>query len=213
MDNVEKQTEATDRILESAFILFRQYGIRAITMDEIANHMGMSKKTIYAHFADKDEMVTNCIVRRIEEIQSYCIKLRENAKDAVEEIFLTMQFIEGLFRNMNPIILMDMQKFHPAAFKAYHEYMHKYVMELIRKNLERGIAEGLYREDMNLEIISRFRLEASTLCFRIDIFPKNLFEMSQVQVELMQHFMYGITTPKGYKLIQAYKQKHFSNKK
>lgn len=212
MEQELKQTEVIDRILESAFILFRQYGIRAITMDEIANHTGMSKKTIYSHFADKDEMVTTCILRRIEEIRLVCTGFREEAKDAVEEIFLTMRFIEGLFRNMNPIILMDMQKFHQAAFKAYHRYMHEYVLRLIRENLERGIREGLYREDLNLEIISRFRLEACMLCFRIDLYPKDLFEMSRVQVELMEHFMHGIVSRKGERLIGIYKKKHFTNK-
>jgi AcrR family transcriptional regulator len=200
-----------DRILEDSFYLFRQYGFRAITMDDIASHMGMSKKTIYAHFADKDELVTTAIEKRIITVRLECEKIREHANDAVEEMILCMRYLDGLFRNMNPVFLPEMNKFHVSAFRFFQKHKDEYLIQMIRTNLETGIAQDLYRPVIDLDILSVYRMESSMMCFRPDLFPRDLYEMGKVHLELMEHFLYGVATPKGYKLIEKYKKKYLQN--
>ena len=99
--------EVKDRILIKAEELFMQYGIRSVSMDDIANNLAMSKKTLYQYFADKDELVEAVVDGHINEVEGDCMNCRKEAKDAIHEIFLTMEHIMEEFNNMNPMLVYD----------------------------------------------------------------------------------------------------------
>ncbi|WP_346316518.1 TetR/AcrR family transcriptional regulator [Chitinophaga sp. YIM B06452] len=204
--------EVQERILDTAFNLFRQYGTRSITMDDIAIKMGISKKTLYAHFADKSDLVVNVISRHLKLMQDHCIESRNNSKDAVEELFLVMKMLEEKLRNMNPVVMMDLQKFHAKAFQLFEEHKNVFLMRTVRENLERGIREGLYRPDLDLDILSHFRTASAMFCFQPELFPMNGYDMSKVQRVLLEHFLFGVASLKGYQEIEKYKTKDYPNK-
>src|SRR5215471_4248511 len=104
--------EVKERIMVKAEELFMQYGIRSVSMDDIANSLGMSKKTLYQYYADKDELVVAVVAAHIEGMQEDCASCRKDARDAIHEIFITMERIMQEFNNMNPMLLYDMEKFH-----------------------------------------------------------------------------------------------------
>jgi len=198
--------EPQERILDTAFGLFRQYGTRSITMDDIATRMGISKKTLYAHFVDKDDMVVHAISRFLEVIQEEERVLRSNAANAIEELFEVMNMMDERLRNMNPVIMLDLQKFHSKAFLVFQEYRNNSLRTVVRENLERGIAEGLYRKDLEVNILTQFRIASAMLCFQPEVFPIAGFEMGKVQRVLLEHFLYGVVSAEGLKLIEQYKQ-------
>jgi TetR/AcrR family transcriptional regulator, cholesterol catabolism regulator len=198
--------ETQERILDTAFGLFRQYGTRSITMDDIATRMGISKKTLYAHFVDKDDMVVHAISRFLEVIQEEERVLRSNAANAIEELFEVMNMMDERLRNMNPVIMLDLQKFHSKAFLVFQEYRNNSLRTVVRENLERGIAEGLYRKDLEVNILTQFRIASAMLCFQPEVFPIAGFEMGKVQRVLLEHFLYGVVSAEGLKLIEQYKQ-------
>lgn len=198
--------EVQERILDTAFGLFRQYGTRSITMDDIANKMGISKKTLYAHFADKDDLVVNAISRELKMMQENCVTNRDKSADAIQELFLVMKTLEQLFRNMNPVVMLDLQKFHAKAYQVFQEYRNNYLHNTVQENLERGIKEGIYRADINVDIMTLFRVSSAMLCFQPEAFPVSGWDLSLVQRELLEHFLYGVASMKGYKLIEKYKQ-------
>lgn len=197
--------EVQERILDTAFHLFRQYGTRSITMDDIAVRMGISKKTLYAHFADKSDLVVNVMSRHLKLIEDQCIESRGQAKDAVEELFLVMKMLEEKLRNMNPVAMMDLQKFHAKAFQLFETHRNVFMLDTIRENLVRGIREGLYRPDLDLDILSHFRAASSMFCFQPELFPMNGYDMTKVQRVLLEHFLYGVATLKGYQEIEKYR--------
>lgn len=207
MDHEEKKSEFGKRIAEVGFSLFRQYGVRAITLDEIALQLGISKKTIYEHFTGKDELVTEILRQRIGQVQTHFTELTAKARDAIEANLLMIQFLDGLFRNMNPVVVMDLQKYHQDAFQIYYDHMYGFVINSMRLNLARGIEEGLYRKDIDTEIMARLRVESCNMCFKPGTFPKDHFEMSRVQRQLLEHFLFGIASQKGYKLMMEYRDK------
>jgi TetR/AcrR family transcriptional regulator, cholesterol catabolism regulator len=198
--------EIQERILDTSFSLFRQFGTRSITMDDIAQKMGVSKKTLYAHFADKDELVVNAISRYLLEMDHESVENQQKAGDAIEELFLVMQTLDECFRYMNPIILFDIQRFHPRAFQVFQDYKHGGLQLTIRQNLERGVREGLYRAEIDLDIMTQFRLATTMLCFQPDAFQVAKYEMGKVQRELLEHYLYGLVTEEGYKRIGIYKE-------
>jgi AcrR family transcriptional regulator len=198
--------ETQERILDTAFGLFRQYGTRSITMDDIATRMGISKKTLYAHFVDKDDMVVHAISRFLEVIQEEERAIRNNAANAIEEMFEVMNMMDERLRNMNPVIMLDLQKFHSKAFLVFQEYRNNSLRTVIRENLQRGISEGLYRKDLEVNILTQFRIASAMLCFQPEVFPIAGFEMGKVQRVLLEHFLYGVVSAEGLKLIEEYKQ-------
>src|SRR5579872_1064742 len=102
--------DVKERILAKAADLFIRYGIRSITMDEIASQLGISKKTIYQFFTDKDDMVAAVIEKEIQKDEMECVQFREQAEDAVQQIFLAMESLEEMLRYANPLMLYDLEK-------------------------------------------------------------------------------------------------------
>lgn len=197
--------ETKERILVKAGDLFMRYGIRSVSMDDIAAQLGMSKKTIYQFFADKDELVDAVMDGEIRRMQQDCTLCSTSARDAVDEIFLTMELIQEQFRNMNQMVVYDLEKFHHRTYQKFMQHKNNYLYQIIADNLKRGMAEGLYRPELNIGIIARFRLESMMMGFNIDLFPTKKFSLVEVTNELIEHYVFGLATNKGHKLIEKYK--------
>jgi AcrR family transcriptional regulator len=200
-----------NRIIVESKALFLKLGIRSVSMDDIANQLGMSKKTIYQLFADKDELVDNIIDTDIQQIQADCTNCYETAKDAIDEIFKTMEMIVAQFRNMNPMVIFDLQKYHHKSFEKFMNHRNTFLLEIITNNLEKGVKEGFYRENIKIDILSRFRLESMMLAFNMDLYPPSKFNALEVTLEIIQHFLYGLSTESGYQLINEYKSRKLTN--
>ncbi|HEY6504109.1 MAG TPA: TetR/AcrR family transcriptional regulator [Chitinophagaceae bacterium] len=198
--------EPKERILIKAEELFMQYGIRSMSMDDIANNLGMSKKTVYQYYADKDELVDAVVDGHIKEIQTDCGVCRDAASDAVHEIFITMEMIMEQFANMNPMLLYDLEKFHFRSYQRVKEHKDKFLAEVIRKNIEWGIKEELYRPELNIDVITKFRLESMMIPFNVALFPPGKYNLGTLTEIIIEHFVYGLATIKGHKLIQKYNE-------
>lgn len=198
--------ETQDRIRQKADELFRRYGIRSVTMDEIATQLGISKKTIYQYYADKDQLVEAVAVDEIKFSQESCTKDMAMSANAIEEIFRVMEFVEVMFRTMNPSMLFDLEKYHPSGYKKFLEHKNRFLFDMIKRNLERGIKEELYRPEINVEIMTRYRLESMMIAFNPELFSPSKFNLASLQQEIIEHFLYGLATLKGYKLILKYKR-------
>ena len=198
--------EPKERILIKAEELFMQYGIRSVSMDDIANNLGMSKKTLYQYFADKDELVDAVVDGHIKEIQEDCMSCRLDATDAIHEIFITMERIMEEFSNMNPMLLYDLEKFHFKAYQRFREHKDKFLLQIIRNNIEWGIKDELYRDDINVDVLSKYRIESMMIPFNVAVFPPGKYNLAEISGIIIQNFTYGLATIKGHKLIQKYNE-------
>lgn len=183
-----------------------QYGIRSVSMDDIANNLGMSKKTLYHYYVDKDELVDAVVEGHIKRIQTDCMGCRSEAKDAVHEIFITMERIMDEFNNMNPMLLYDLEKFHFKSYQRFREHKDKFLAQVIRQNIEWGIKEELYRSDINVDVLTKFRLESMMIPFNVAIYPPGKYNLASLSEVIIEHFVYGLATIKGHKLIQKYNE-------
>lgn len=195
-----------DRIKQKAEELYRRYGIKSVTMDEIASQLGVSKKTIYQSFDDKNQLVDAVVVEMLDYNKLCCSSSRAQAKNAVQEAYLGLESLQEMLDNMNPSILFDIERGHPQTFKKFIEYKCNFLFELIKNNIERGQEEGLYREDVDADLISKVRLEIIMLPFNEDLFPKHKYSLTAVQQKLIEYFLYAMATPKGYRLITKYQK-------
>ncbi|MEO9021638.1 MAG: TetR/AcrR family transcriptional regulator [Ginsengibacter sp.] len=198
--------ELRDRIKQKADDLYRRYGVRSVTMDEIASQLGVSKKTIYQCFSDKNELVDAVIVDILDFNRKLCLNCRQESQNAVHEVFRAMESLETMFDNMNPAILFDIQRNHPDTFKKFTEFKYNFLLDIMKENIERGKKEGLYRQEMDTDVIAKIRLECVVLPFIKEVFPEKQFPMAYLQRQLIEFFLFGMVTEKGYKLIIKYQK-------
>ena len=202
-----KELENRERILAKSRELFMQYGIRSVSMDDIAGVLGISKKTIYQYFADKEELVGAVIQFEVCHSESQCNVDHSASANAIEEMFRSMEMVEQMFRTMNPSVLFDLKKYHPVAFGILEKHKNDYLFNIIRCNLQRGISEGLYRPEIRIDIIARFRIDSMLMPFDPGFLQKHKVGLVEIEQQIIEHYLFGIVTLKGYKLVLKYQQK------
>ena len=187
--------------------LFCQYGFKSVTMDDIAKQLGMSKKTIYSHFADKNEIVNIVIDQRLNSNKDFIQETIRRSDNAVHEIFLALTNMKEQLSDINPSLFYDLQKYHPQAWLYFKDFREKYLFTTIHDNLRRGIAESYFRKDIKADILTQMRLEQMDLIFsNSSSYTNGKYGIAYVMAELTEHFLYGICTLKGHKLINKYKE-------
>lgn len=199
------------RIQQKAKDLFHRYGIKSITMDEIASQLGASKKTIYQYFSDKDELVDAVVTEMIAGAHDTCEQNVATAKDAVHEAFQAMDFVQEIFSDMNPAMIYDLERFHPQSYKTFLDYKNKYLYQVIRNNLKKGVEEELFRPDINIDLLAKFRLEGMMIAFNQEAFPSSRFNLAEVHKTIIEHFLFGVASAKGHKLIVKYQQERLKS--
>lgn len=198
--------ETKERIQQKAEELFKRYGIRSVTMDEISNQLGISKKTLYQSYTDKEEIVDAVFDKMMGENKRMCTFDAERSENAIHEVFMAFDHVLRMFTEMNPAIVFDLQKYHPTVYLKFNAYKYEFLYNQILRNLQRGIKEEIYRPDVDVEVMTRFRIESSMLPFNTEMFPQSKKDLVGVQRQIFEHFLYGLATAKGARLIQKYKQ-------
>lgn len=204
--------EIQEIILQKSFELFKRYGIRSVTMDEIAVQCGMSKKTVYQAFADKDSLVSAIMQKQIASSEEKCTFAQNKAENAIHEIFLSLDWVHQMFDGVNPAMLFDLRKYHSTVFRMLEGHKKEFLSEIFRKNFERGIEEGLYRPDIKIDILVPLRIHNMTLVFEHDLFPTNKYTLFDIDEAITLHELYGVATAKGIKMIEKYIKQHNKSK-
>ena len=200
------EVETKQRIQKGAHDLVMQYGIRSVSMDDIATNLGMSKKTIYHYFKDKDELIEAVVDEVIATNQCACNADISRSENAVHEIFLVMDMMAEMFKTMNPSILHDMQKYHPDAFRKFMKHKNEFLFNVCTQKLLRGVKEDLYRPEMSVDILCRYRVETMFIPFNPEFQQSLKHSLAKIEDEILIHFLFGLVTLKGYKLIIKYRE-------
>ena len=198
--------DVKDRIKQKADELYRRYGIKSVTMDEIASQLGVSKKTIYQSFSDKNELVDAVIVDLLTNNKECCQKDRARAQNAVEEVYLAMAMLESMFENMNPSILFDMERNHPATYEKFKKHKYNFLFHLVKENIQRGKREELYRPEIDADVVATVRLETMMMPFNEHLFPKSKYSLVFLEQQLIEYYLFGLVSLKGYKLVAKYQK-------
>ncbi len=200
---MEQETKL--RIRDEAKKLIMQYGVRSVSMDDIATHLGMSKKTIYQYIKDKEALIDEIVLSIIEEHQECCASDIEQSENAVHEVILALDMIKRIHKTMNPSIIFDLQKYHNKAFQKIIAFKQEFLLDVMLNNLKRGISEGLYREEMKVDIMAKFRITSMFIPFDPSFYEGTDYVLLDVEEAIMWHFLHGVVSEKGAAKIKAYK--------
>lgn len=194
-----------ERIILGGEELFLKAGIKSVTMDDIARHLGMSKKTIYQFFKDKNDLVIALVKKKLQEDEDQMCAIISKSGNVIEELINMMKCSEEIFSRINPIVIHDLQKYHSEAWKQFQDFKAGVLVHTLEELLTKGIKQGYIRPDIDVRIIARMRVAQVELGFNAALFPVAEFNVWKVQQQFLEHFNYGICTLKGYKLLNEYK--------
>lgn len=197
MSEEEEKDLREEQIVAAALRVFMTYGIKSVTMDDVAKHLRISKKTLYLYFKDKNDLVQRCLDYDCVDAERKISAIQEQDLNAIDEIFEISQCVLEELRGIHPSIFHDLEKYYPDAFNAMHKLHHDHVTKVIRRNLASGIEEGLYRENLNIEVMSILWVQRLNLVFRNDLFPMPKYNLAEVYIQIFDHHIRGIASKKG----------------
>ena len=185
------------KILDASDALFRKYGIRSVTMSDIAKSLGISKKTLYVHIKNKQDLVHRLVERFLIEDKEFCKAAMEQAPNALEGLLQMSLYAQQQLNRVNPSLLFDLQKYHRPTWEIFANFHDKFMLDLMEANLHQGVAEGWYRADLNVPLIARLHISLITLPAEGNLFPINEFPPSEVLRTFVQYHIYAIVSEKG----------------
>ncbi len=193
-----------EKIIQKATDLFITLGFKSVTMDDIANEMGISKKTIYAHFSNKTALVKEVTVTLFNIISRGIDCICEENKNPIEELYQIKRLVMIHLKDEKSSPQYQLQKYYPQIAEKLKELQYEKMSECTLENLKKGVTQGLYREDLNIDFISKiYFLGANGIkddaMFPTGQFPKKiLFEM------YLEYHLRGIVTAKGLEILKTF---------
>lgn len=195
------EEKRTEQIVDSVAKLFLEYGIRGVTMDDIAHRLSISKKTLYEYFKDKKDLVeavlesTRCTFSKAFE------EYKSEKLNAIDEVFHYFDMQKKMIRSNRPAFIYDLKKYYPELYSKYQNFKHKMMYDHVMSNLKRGIEEGFYRKDINPDIITRNNLMRIECMISSDFFTVDEFMSTELFEELFKYHLYGIASDKGREIV------------
>ncbi|MFC5194521.1 MULTISPECIES: TetR/AcrR family transcriptional regulator [Bizionia] len=186
-----------DKILKSSADLFLNYGFKSVTMDDIANEIGVSKKTIYLHYATKTKLVQATTLYMFEFISQGIDCICALNQNPIDEIFEIKKFTMTHLKDEKSSPQYQLKKYYPKIFESLKNDQFHIMQDCVKNNLIRGVSEGLYRESIDVEFVSRLYFNTMMSLKDVDIFPTNDFPMKQLMDNYLEYHIRGISTKKG----------------
>jgi AcrR family transcriptional regulator len=200
-----EETELRKKILEGTEELFMRYGIRSVSMDDIARHLSVSKKTLYQHFADKDELVFRMSEMYLEQSFKQYDQIEKDSKNSLEELSKISVCMKVEMENLNSSLLFDLQKYHPKAWNLWNGHKEK-IGEAVIRNIQQGIADGYFRPEINPDVMAMARLVLIEAAFNPATFPKDRFNFVEVQTSFSNYLSMAFAPTRVKNYIRSIKK-------
>ena len=194
--------EREDQIIDQSSKVFMRLGIRSVNMDDIAQHLRISKKTLYQFVKDKNDLVKRVVQHTCETHRSSINAICEKGLNAIDEQFEISRFISGQVGQMHPSIHFDLQKYHMEAWDLLQGTTQADIYRCLSQNMTKGIEEGLYRADLNIPVVARNYIARFDVGFDGELFPQTEFNFHEVIWELFRYHIRGIASEKGLKYLE-----------
>jgi len=191
-----------DKILQKSADMFLNLGFKSVTMDDIAANLGMSKKTIYSHFSSKKKLVEASTFFVLEKVNETICSIIDAKHDPIEETFTIKSMINNLLKNEKSSPSYQLQKYYPKIFKQVNDQQFEVLKSCIVENLKRGIVDGYYRENIDIDLITRFYFSGNINLTNQDLFPMDQYEMSSLKDTYLDYHIRAIATEKGLRTLK-----------
>lgn len=190
-------------ILERATAVYLKYGIRSVTMDDLAKELAISKKTIYKYFEDKNDLVKSIIELKVQMDQALCLNSVQQSENAIDDLINLSKLVIEHLNNVNPTVFYDLRKHYPDAWEVMTLHKWEFVLNQIRNNIQRGIDEGIFRQNLDVEVTARLYVGSTDMILSGEVFPWPEFKFQRVFTEMIRFHLRGMANEKGLKYLKT----------
>lgn len=201
-------TAVKNEILQKATKMFLDLGFKSVTMDDLAKELAISKKTIYSIYSNKTELVEDCTFHLSEAIYGAVKELSEERRHPIDELFGMRSIVKRFLKNEKNAPQYQLQKYFPRLFKKLKERQLMIMRDFLMRNLDRGVREGVYRDDLNPELVFRLHFFTYFTLKDQELFPEKLIEPHTAILEHLKYHIRGIATPEGQQFLEDYLKEH-----
>lgn len=195
---MSKQEEFLQNVTE----LFMRYGIKSLTMDEIARQLGISKKTIYQHVSDKKDLVLKCVQLAITDEECILCDVQEQKGNAIDILLEINKRVSEKIQNVQPSVMYDIERYYPDAYKIMQKHKQDFIFNMVKENMELGINEGLYRKNLIPEIIASSYIAITNQLFNPDPLNPPAHDFKTLHREIARYHIRGIASEAGRKYLK-----------
>lgn len=183
-------------LLESCELIFR-YGVKNLTMDDVSQHLGISKKTLYQVVENKADLIEKVIALVINKNKDDIGIINTQHQNVIEELVYIYQHQAAMGKRMIPSLLFELKKYYPSSWQMLESFKSEFIYQCVLTNLQKGIESGLYRNDMNIEVIAKIYSSRVLEIFNADLFPPDKYSNAMVLKEMFMYHVRGIASKKG----------------
>ena len=196
------EKEEIEIILERISDLYRKYGIKSVTMDDAARELGISKKTLYTFVRDKEDLVKQVMIQEMYKMHHRFNGLISEKQNAIEELFEVNKQIKKMIREHSTTIDYDLKKYFPSLYREIYEDTRQNMYEAVLRNIKKGKEDGLFREDLNEEVIARLHVSRVMGMSENPHFSIEEITSDKVYNEIMVYHIRGMANEKGIQYLE-----------
>lgn len=193
-----------EKIIGGSLQLYLKYGIKSITMDDVAKELGISKKTLYQFVNDKDDLVEKSTAFFIAVDKKNIQNVVKKHKQVVEQMAQLGSYCSNVLKNLNPSVIYDLRKYYSASWKNWINYKNTFFYDVIFNNIIRGVKQGVYRNDLNIDVITKFYIMQIEVIINDEVFSPMKYKFEEICKEFLRYHLHGICAPRGFKMIDSY---------
>lgn len=194
-----------EKVLSNSFDMFLRYGVKSVTMDDIARENGISKKTLYQLVDSKTDLIQEVFKGHIAEEKQTFEKIRNIATDAIDEMLKIGLHVVQTFRKLSPNTIYDLKKYYRNTWEKMEALNQQHIFSIIQENIEAGKKQKVYRKDLNTDIIAKIYVGIASLVVDEMFFPLKKFNRENLFSELIKYHIYGIASEKGLQLLKKHR--------
>jgi|688.fasta_scaffold193787_2 AcrR family transcriptional regulator len=195
--------EVRNKIISTAEVLFLKFGFKRVTMDDISNELGMSKKTIYQFFSDKNNLVSETVLRHISMEKNACDCLLHQQENPVAFMLAITDTFGDLKKQINPSVLYDLKKYFKESWDILNKFRVEFIFNQILQNLKEGRDKGFYHSNFDEVLIARFYIHLVDFMINPENYALEKFDFKTIHSEMMKYHLRAICTEKGLKYLEG----------
>lgn len=184
-------------ILKESSHLFIKYGLRSLSMDDICREIGISKKTLYQYVANKTELISKTLDFVVKDAVSAVEQATQEGCNAIDQLLIVSRKVCSEMHHFNPSITFDLQKYYPEIYRNFNQAKKEIIFRQIVENMKRGISEGLYRDDLPVDLVARLYVQKLEYINDPDFLQSEDFSFSNMFQVMFDNHIRGISNVKG----------------
>ena len=191
-----------EKIVNGALELYMRMGVKSVNMDEVATNLGISKKTLYVYFDNKQDLVNHCFQKHYDLVSEIINTSAAQFENAIDELFAIDESCSIIMKQTNPYLLGELKRYYPNTWALIEQLKQKVLFNIMKKNLNKGIKQEIYRKEIDVDVIAKLMINRIDTLINEEVFPLTQYDFRKLLTEIRIYHLRGIATIKGINYLE-----------